>query len=271
MTAAGAQPNADRSEALLRGKRGAELMATGVFALAIIGFFAGVRGPSAPAEPVEETLRQPIVPEEGVIPATWYWEVPDRFRGSGRYESRLAEHRPAPAEAITAESELVLRQVALAVRAENRAYNGAPPTIPHPIDSRNVDGCLACHGEGMVLAGGLIATRMPHEHLPGCTQCHVLGAPSSAPAPEARGNMFFGIKAPFEGQRAWQGAPPTIPHSTLMRTDCLSCHGAAGQPGMRTSHPERLACMQCHAPSADKDHAPLGEALFLPPGVSDPP
>src|SRR5690606_239420 len=162
------------------------------------------------------------VPEEGVVESTWYWEVPDRFGGSGRYDSSLAEHRPAhteaitaeaelvlrqvalaaraenracngapptpphpsqprpaggslaaprPAhpEAITAEAELVLRQVALAARAENRAYNGAPPTIPHPIDAREVDGCLACHGEGMVLADGLIATRMPHEHLPGCT------------------------------------------------------------------------------------------------------
>lgn len=261
-------PHRDPDETLLRGRRGVQLIATGVFALAIIGFFAGVRGPTAPAEPVEEPLAAPIVPEEGVIPSTWYWEVPQRFEAAGRYASRLAEHRPAPAKPITAETELVLRQVALAARARNRAYNGAPPTIPHPIDARNIDGCLACHGEGMVLADGLIATRMPHEHLPGCTQCHVPAPPSSAPAPEARGNRFFGIEAPFEGQRAWEGAPPTIPHSTLMRTDCLSCHGPAGRPGMRTSHPERLACMQCHAPSADKDHAPLGAALFLqPPGI----
>lgn len=265
-------PEGYRSERMLRSRRGAQLVATGAFGLAIIGFFAGVRGPSAPAEPVEETLSAPIIPEEGVVESTWYWEVPDRFGGSRRYESRLAEHRPAPTEAITAEAELVLRQVALAARAENRAYNGAPPTIPHPIDARGVNGCMACHGEGMVLADGLIATRMPHEHLPGCTQCHVPAAPGSAAAPEAQGNRFFGVQAPFEGQRAWEGAPPTIPHTTLMRTDCLSCHGPSGRPGMRTSHPERLACLQCHAPSADKNHLPLGEARFLPaPNVSQQP
>jgi nitrate reductase (cytochrome), electron transfer subunit len=54
-------------------------------------------------------------------------------------------------------------------------------------------------------------------------------------------------------RRAFDGAPPTIPHSTLMRTDCLSCHGPQGLYGLRTPHPERQSCLQCHAPGAHLD------------------
>jgi cytochrome c-type protein NapB len=101
-----------------------------------------------------------------------------------------------------------------------------------------------------VRVGDLSASRIPHPFLSSCTQCHVeQGSPALGPAAPVE-NSFTGLPAPFEGSRAWPGAPPVIPHSTLMRTDCLGCHGPSGPPGMQTTHPERHACVQCHAPSA---------------------
>ena len=37
-----------------------------------------------------------------------------------------------------------------------------------------------------------------------------------------------------------------MPHGTFMRTRCLSCHGEYGYPGLRTDHPRRVNCVQCH-------------------------
>jgi hypothetical protein len=51
------------------------------------------------------------------------------------------------------------------------------------------------------------------------------------------------------GGRLHNFAPPTIPHKMLMRENCLACHsGPAAREEIRTSHPERERCRQCHVP-----------------------
>lgn len=145
----------------------------------------------------------------------------------------------------------------LTERASRRAFAGAPPTVPHPVKQRGDLDCLSCHRAGVEIAGR-VAPAMSHEPHAACTQCHV---PSSAPHPAGDPDT---ASPPFEsafvplaeaphGARAWEGAPPTIPHATHMRERCSSCHGVMGKPGMRTSHPERVQCTQCHAPSAELD------------------
>jgi cytochrome c-type protein NapB len=141
-------------------------------------------------------------------------------------------------------------------RRSNRAYEGAPPTVPHAVMQRAHD-CVACHADGAVIAGKT-APKMSHEPFPSCTQCHVPQAdprPIETPAALAE-NEFVGLDAPGPGERAWPGAPPTIPHTTQMREDCSSCHGVSGKPGLRTSHPNRGSCTQCHASSAALDQRP---------------
>lgn len=73
------------------------------------------------------------------------------------------------------------------------------------------------------------------------------------PPPPLSSNSFVGEQPVFPGARAWPGAPPTIPHTTFMRINCASCHGVAGALGMRSTHPFRDSCTQCHAPSATRD------------------
>lgn len=143
-----------------------------------------------------------------------------------------------------------LREAALRQRADRRAYEGAPPTIPHAIDQTQAPNCLVCHERGMQVAGKT-APVMSHRRFESCIQCHV---PAVSPFPlqeePVAGNAFLGMARAGRGERAWPGAPPVMPHPTLMREDCGSCHGTRGAFGLRTPHPERGSCVQCHAPSA---------------------
>ncbi len=142
------------------------------------------------------------------------------------------------------------RARALEARAGRRAYDGAPPTIPHAVDQLGVPACLACHADGARVAGKR-APVMSHDERTSCLQCHVTGSdPRPAETPVGIENSFVGLRAPAGGERAWEGAPPTMPHAIWMREHCLSCHGPRGPHGIRSTHPWRQSCTQCHAPSA---------------------
>jgi nitrate reductase (cytochrome), electron transfer subunit len=150
------------------------------------------------------------------------------------------------------------RALALAERAGRRAYDGAPPVVPHPVAQQSAAACLACHGPGLVVKDK-VASKMSHPLHSNCTQCHVPAAGPQIPVTDPllrvplAENVFAGSEAPLKGSRAWPQAPPTVPHSTFMRSDCLSCHGPQGLFGLRTPHPERQSCLQCHAPGAGLD------------------
>jgi nitrate reductase (cytochrome), electron transfer subunit len=154
------------------------------------------------------------------------------------------------------------RLEAIAQRRSRRAYDGAPPVVPHPIPQDSTAACLACHGNGMAIKDR-VASKISHAHFGSCTQCHVPAqtGPRITDDPNLLAaltdNVFSGAVAPSHGERAWAGAPPTIPHSTLLRSDCQSCHGPTGLYGLRTPHPDRQNCVQCHAPSATLDQRTL--------------
>jgi len=176
--------------------------------------------------------------------ATWVSHLSTIERPSFDPQAPLPEDPASVAEALEA-------------RAQRRAFDGAPPVVPHPIDQMTSAACLACHREGIVV-GDKIASRMSHEAFGSCTQCHVEQAFSTfgmhgALGTSFAGSTFDGVKAPRKGHRAYPEAPPMIPHTTQMRENCLACHGAAGSAPLRTSHPFRVACQQCHVPSAEID------------------
>lgn len=135
----------------------------------------------------------------------------------------------------------------IAERASGRAYDGAPPTIPHEI----AGACTTCHDDdGSEIAGVGVAPASPHgpDRLAGdmgrCRQCHV---PMVTEASFVA-SRFKGLpQGAFRGGRATPGAPPTIPHTLQLRENCLSCHaGPAARVEIRTTHPERVRCRQCH-------------------------
>lgn len=139
-------------------------------------------------------------------------------------------------------------KTAASLRAERRAYDGAPPVIPH----RNFAiTCTECHDlEGMEVEGVGYAPPSPHEGTLGmsaisrCRQCHVFAVTEATFA----SNSFAGLRQDLRhGGKLHELAPPTLPHKTFMRENCTACHsGPAAREEIRTSHPERARCVQCH-------------------------
>ncbi len=138
------------------------------------------------------------------------------------------------------------REQAKTERRDRRAFDGAPPVIPHPVVPLGTAACLACHESGLVI-GKKVATKMSHPVYANCTQCHVEAAP---------GGLGETTAMKVLTDRAFTTAPPALPHPVWMRENCLSCHGPTGQPGLRTTHPERINCLQCHAVTANQDALP---------------
>ncbi|MFH2204940.1 MAG: hypothetical protein ABIJ96_17665 [Elusimicrobiota bacterium] len=131
------------------------------------------------------------------------------------------------------------------VRAQRRAFYTAPPVIPHEIADRGSETCLGCH-ENVTDLGDRVSIQTPHPEFSNCQQCHVRSAPPGE-RPAAVATNWRGLKEPRTGRRAHPKAPPAIPHRLFLREKCGVCHGAE-QPNknMRSPHPERSSCRQCH-------------------------
>jgi cytochrome c-type protein NapB len=137
-----------------------------------------------------------------------------------------------------------------AYRRVRRAYEGAPPWIPHAVTAelQRTQDCTPCHNFGGYNPGiRTYSPRSPHPEYTNCMQCHVrpetntLFEPTDwtePPWPE------------YGGDPEVVGGPPRIPHTLELRERCLSCHGGgSAAPDIRTSHPEQFNCRQCHLPT----------------------
>jgi len=152
-----------------------------------------------------------------------------------------------------------------------RAYEGAPPRIPHALSAEEfrTGVCRTCHERGgYSLRFAAYVPVTPHPELGMCLQCHVgddavMGTASAAADPNARCPLCHGATggAPIPAAAAtWPTSvwptlsrpragepPPPIPHDLQLRGNCLACHdGPAAVAGLRTTHPERANCRQCH-------------------------
>ena len=133
------------------------------------------------------------------------------------------------------------------VRAGRRAYDGAPPVISHASLGAS---CDSCHARGGLVVRELgVAPASPHSEtagmaLPRCEQCHVYQETAALWVD----NSFRGLPQELlSGNRMYPGAPAVMPHPIFMREECLSCHGGtAAREEIRTTHPERTRCLQCH-------------------------
>lgn len=219
------------------------LFAAVAVGIALFGFLTGLREPARAERHVP-----PPVDHHSAPAAIRYADLPTAtIRPNAVWDrslSRLKFDRPDVFAPVVRTDEMKL--AALADRAKNRAYDGAPPTAPHPVDSQSAASCLACHGEG-IKVGDRVASKMSHAVMTNCTQCHVEQSPVPAET------TFVGLYRAGPGDRANLGAPPTVPHHTWMRENCNSCHGLLTRVGTRTTHPWLTSCTQCHAPSAALD------------------
>lgn len=136
-----------------------------------------------------------------------------------------------------------------------RAFDGAPPWIPHPVSEENERtgtlNCLNCHRDGgYVPSMDRYAPTTPHPEWTSCRQCHVPGDGGDAFKPSG----WKKPPHPVLNARSQPAGPPMIPHSIQYRGNCLACHAGPSAPvEIRTSHPQRTNCRQCHVPSVAED------------------
>jgi cytochrome c-type protein NapB len=127
-------------------------------------------------------------------------------------------------------------------RRAHRAYDGAPPVVPHAVEALGRQECLNCHRGGMDLGAAGLAPRTPHPERVNCRQCHVEELESA----DFRASTFVALRHATRGARAYAGAPPSLPHPRHGRENCIGCHDRYGGSPLRTPHPDRVNCLQCH-------------------------
>lgn len=129
----------------------------------------------------------------------------------------------------------------------NRAFHGAPPSIPHPVvNELNIGdkSCLKCHQNGgYVTKFKAYAPVVPHPEKVNCRQCHVAENTTGL----FKETTTKGFPKPSIGNVAFEGGPPIIPHQIQLHENCLACHAGPSAPKeIRVTHPERSNCRQCH-------------------------
>jgi nitrate reductase (cytochrome), electron transfer subunit len=151
-----------------------------------------------------------------------------------------------------------------------RAYPGAPPRVPHGLTAEEfrTTTCNTCHERGGWSSRfAAYVPLTPHPEWASCLQCHAIDAPLMGSALPGVGAdaVCAQCHAPASGRvalpaidwlpmdwprvrsRAHDGMPPEIPHHLQLRGNCLACHmGPGAVAELRTTHPERANCRQCH-------------------------
>lgn len=252
-----------------------------VISCAIVGYFVGLQSPMNPGERRLVGLESGIMSYESdssqVDPNSWTVLAADYSDMSSITQERAEKWKTKLSDLksnVDLFAEISIspqdKAEALARRDRNRAFNGAPPTIPHPTNDMTSELCATCHTVGAKTESMRISM-MSHPYLDNCTQCHVESYSSDespitlVSQPLWSENSFEGLPAPFEGRRAFEGAPPQIPHSVWMRQNCSSCHGVYGLYGIRGTHPWRDNCQQCHVGQSLANQELVTEPSFLPP------
>lgn len=233
--------------------RAIHLTLVAVIGLSFVGFFVGLRQgtPSPDFMPHERTLPAEFA---DTVHAMTYTEFDRRIYGANReWRSVVVDIDDRPAKPEARWLGPMMRDAYMQERTSRRAFDGAPPTVPHPIEQMSVAECLVCHTEARYLGKNVYAPAMSHEMMPNCTQCHVEQDSAAFDSFLLAKNTFDGIVRADRGFRAWSAAPPRVPHSLLMRENCLSCHGPSGAQAIRPDHPWDAVCLQCHIPATMHD------------------
>lgn len=132
----------------------------------------------------------------------------------------------------------------LAARRQIRAYDGAPPVIPHEVAERGRENCNSCHTPGATSNPDRVGPPRSHPAWGDCRQCHVETHATGAFVRSDLDPLWW----PAAGSRLYASAPPTIPHALQNRQICEVCHiGAQAPAALRAAHGMRENCRQCHA------------------------
>lgn len=268
------------------------LLLIGLGVAAMVGLIAALATTTLPHLGEESTTERAVIvaatapiPAEADVFRTVTVEGPGADIGAGGGPPRRGTARPRTLSRFRA----------------NRAYPGAPPRIPHALTSTELrtTTCTVCHERGGYSPRFLAyVPRTPHPELSDCLQCHTPDAPLLGVALPANDANDICLQCHVLGasrnqpatHRAWgdvdwrpapwppldpvraSGTPPPIPHDLALRGNCGTCHvGQSAISEIRTAHPERSNCRQCHMTVAAPDSiftrptpAPAGTMMGTP-------
>jgi len=144
----------------------------------------------------------------------------------------------------------------LAARQALRLYDGAPPVIPHRVESLGRENCANCHEPGALDNPDRIAPPRTHPAWGDCRQCHVERKTTKVFV----NNEVTPLWWPARGARQTPISPPLIPHHIQNRENCALCHiGAQAPAALRAAHGYRPECRQCHVPMHQTPAALAGD------------
>ena len=163
----------------------------------------------------------------------------------GQFEWMVQRRAPPPAEAYPEGPGRTLKSY-----YERRAFAGAPPVIPHEVPAgtppEETASCLRCHEEKGPDTYGSPAPASPHPERSRCLICHRDGK-----AVRLDPGRWVASPPPSRGLQKTEWEPPLIPHSLQGRELCIKCHAGEGAvTELRSPHPHREHCRQCHLVSA---------------------
>jgi len=139
-------------------------------------------------------------------------------------------------------------------RESLRAYEGAPPVIPHSINRTTSDYCLVCHEKGVIFEAEAVVMNQknaqakitPHPQWVNCIQCHGLRIDDS----KFRKNKFMPYRitsTPFTKTKDNEGTPPAMPHMLQNHDNCIVCHlSKTAYATIIPEHGETEGCPLCH-------------------------
>ena len=258
-----------------------------VITLAGVGYFVGLgdgvpRGQTPP--PIAESLEHGAKTSREGNPTATPPAVPARsYDELGRQGPVASSSKPTTVRDLgvaqvslsdSVEVDPSGKKKALAERARLRAYNGAPPMIPHEVGPMDATGCLACHGPGLRV-GTKRAALVPHPYFENCQQCHVA---SSALFDEVRltGNSFQGSAGADRGRTCLAGGAagdsaldlaarelPELPWAPREPSVSDVASGSAELPAMSRTfgrvRPLRRLCLPC---AKVEPHGTMGRREF---------
>ncbi|MDH4263403.1 MAG: nitrate reductase cytochrome c-type subunit [Spirochaetia bacterium] len=146
-------------------------------------------------------------------------------------------------------------------RLKLRAYEGAPPVIPHTILKSGTHYCLSCHTKGIVFEKdaevwskkNMVAKITPHPEWVNCFQCHVPQQDTGL----FHKNKFKTFHLAHVKKNIKSGeepAPPPMPHQVENREKCIICHlSKTADPSIVPKHGMRDGCEMCHLPPESLD------------------
>ncbi len=241
-----------------------------VFTISASGFFMGMRQTIHETGQTTNPIELPhnmLEQHPQIKGAVDYKDIANAgFGPNAEFKSQLSSLRSTPSEAPQPYPLSVSEEQLRAKRNSLRAYDGAPPIVPHPIAQDSAASCLQCHRQSTRISD-VIAPAISHPEYTSCTQCHVSGKGlgsrwNTAEFDLHTGNRFSGDHEKKIAEQAYPDSPLTIPHTLHMRQNCISCHGELGTSPIRTSHPERQSCSQCHVPGSNVEKQNFAESPF---------